>query len=91
MKKIYKRGARKEYQIIKDLKDEGWPITQRTAGSHSPVDIIAINPELKTIKFIQSKRTLNKNMAFIDPKLKKRIEYANKQLNGLFLVVFEVL
>ncbi len=51
----YIKGRRKEYKIVNRLKLEGWDIVQRTAGSHSPVDIIAINKKLRVIRLIQSK------------------------------------
>ena len=53
--KNYVKGRAKEYKICKKLKEEGFDITQRTAGSHSPIDVIAINKSLRTIKFIQAK------------------------------------
>ena len=87
---IYKKGARKEYKIIDDLRTEGFDIAQRTAGSHSCIDIIAINIKDKVIKLIQSKRTLNKDMNFINTKLKQKIEDDNKELNGQYNVTFEV-
>ena len=80
MEKIYKKGRRKEYKIV-----------QRTAGSHSPVDIIAINKLTKTIKLIQSKRTMNQNMNYINPNLKTNIETGLRWLNNIFRVEFEVL
>jgi len=51
----YERGRRKEYKICEQLKEEGFDIVQRTAGSHSPIDIIAINKSTNEIRFIQSK------------------------------------
>ena len=51
----YKRGRRKEYKICKELKKEGFDIVQRTAGSHSPIDIIAINSERMMIWLVQVK------------------------------------
>lgn len=91
IKKAYKKGARKEYHIIYKLRKEGYDIVQRTAGSHSPIDIIAINQTTKIIKLIQSKRTMKETMDFIDTKLKTKIEEDNKDLNGLFDVEFLVL
>ena len=88
--KIYRQGARKEYDICEKLRKEGFELAQRTAGSHSPVDIIAINRKLKIIKLIQSKRTIEETMSFIDEKLKAKIEEENRDLNGLFNVEFEV-
>ncbi len=91
MEKIYKKGRRKEYKIVEDLKKQGYDIVQRTAGSHSPVDIIAINKLTKTIKLIQSKRTMNQNMNYINPNLKTNIETGLRWLNNIFRVEFEVL
>ena len=87
---VYKKGARKEYKIIKDLKAEGFEIAQRSAGSHSPIDIFAIDPINKKIKFVQSKRTLSEIMSFVDPKLKAKIEKEFTWLAGLWEVEFEV-
>ena len=53
--KNYVKGRKKEYKLVHQLKDEGWDIVQRTAGSHSPVDIIAINKKLRLIRLIQAK------------------------------------
>lgn len=86
----YKKGARKEYKIIYDLQKEGYSIAQRAAGSHSPIDIFAINREKRIIKFIQSKRTINQAMSYIDEALKKKIETEMFWLNGDWLVLFEV-
>ena len=47
--KNYIKGRRKEYKICKMLREDGYDIVQRTAGSHSPVDIIAICKENKKI------------------------------------------
>ena len=51
----YVKGRKKEYKICKRLKEQGCDIVQRTAGSHSPIDIIAIDKEHKRILFVQSK------------------------------------
>jgi len=53
--KQYVKGRRKEYKICNQLKEQGWDIVQRTAGSHSPIDIIAIHLLKREILFIQSK------------------------------------
>lgn len=54
----YNKGREKEYNICRRLKREGYQIAQRTAGSHSPFDVIAINKDTKTIRLIQSKVTI---------------------------------
>ena len=53
--KNYVRGRRKEYKVCNELKELGFEIVQRTAGSHSPIDIIAIDMENKRILFAQCK------------------------------------
>ena len=51
----YVKGRRKEYRICKELKKKGFDIVQRSAGSHSPIDVFAISKDKRIIKFIQSK------------------------------------
>lgn len=38
----YIRGRRREYEVIAKLKEEGYDLVVRTAGSRSPVDVIGI-------------------------------------------------
>lgn len=80
----YVKGRRKEYAIVKDLKDEGFHIAQRSAGSHSPIDVFAINKRTKTIKFVQSKPD-----NFSTRETKKLINELN-YLNGVWKVEFEL-
>jgi Holliday junction resolvase len=60
MNRNYKSGAAREYRIMKKLEKEGW-FCIRSAGSHSPIDIIALRRNLLLdileIRFIQSKKT----------------------------------
>lgn len=91
MNKAYQRGRRKEYAIVSRLKKVGYDIVQRTAGSHSPIDIIAIRSKDKKVMLIQSKREIAKTMKDIDGKLKRRIEREYDYLNGLYLISFVVL
>jgi Holliday junction resolvase len=51
----YRKGVRKERKVVNQLKAEGWDIAQRSAGSHSPVDIWAVNLKTKEIMLIQCK------------------------------------
>jgi len=53
--KNYKKGRRKEYRICKKLGEEGFDIAQRSAGSHSPIDVWAVDKENKEILLVQSK------------------------------------
>jgi len=88
---LYKKGRRKEYSICDKLKKEGWDIVQRTAGSNSPIDIIAIDIKTRVIKLIQSKRILTEDMGSVDEKQKEKIEGELRELNNVFRVEFEVL
>jgi Holliday junction resolvase len=81
--KRYIKGRRKEYKLIHEERDKG-NIAFRTAGSHSPVDVVSINTKEKVITLIQSKS----NKMSVREKDKLLIE--NKELNGLFNVFFIV-
>lgn len=81
----YIKGRKKEYKIMAYLKQIGYDIAQRTAGSHSPIDIFAIDKERKHIKFIQAKP---------DNYPKSKVEKINKELGylkGSWEVSFELL
>jgi len=54
MNKNYKNGAAREYRIMKKLEQEGW-FCIRSAGSHSPIDIIAMMPIAEHIKHLVKK------------------------------------
>jgi len=83
--KNYIKGRKKEYLICSRLKEKfNYDIAQRTAGSHSPFDIIAINLKNKEIRLIQCKPdSMNAHQ-------QQKIREENKKLNGLFLVSFSV-
>ena len=51
----YVKGRRKEYKIRTELLNSGYDIAQRSAGSHSPIDIFAISKDLNEILLIQAK------------------------------------
>ena len=77
----YQRGRNKEYRIVNKLKTQ-FKIVQRTAGSHSPIDIIAIDPEKKRIRFVQAK------LGDFPESQKKKILKEMENLNGKFDVEF---
>ena len=77
----YVKGRRKEYKIVKELKDQGYTIVQRTAGSHSPIDVIAINKETRTIRLIQAKPD-----GFNSVKIERELYW----LNNVFRVEFSL-
>ena len=80
----YKKGRRKENYICEKLKRNGWTIAQRSAGSHSPIDVFAFHKENKRIKLIQSKpNNFSKSQ-------EKKILEENDWLNGKFEVEFVV-
>ena len=82
--KNYRKGRRKEYSVRDKLKREGYDIVQRSKGSHSPIDIFAINKETKEIKFIQVKQ------GHLSPNEYSEILEKNKWLNGKFEIEFEI-
>lgn len=83
--KNYIKGRRKEYKVCTELKNLGWAIAQRTAGSHSPIDIIAINTDKNIIRLIQCKPDdMNAHQ-------QQKIRDENKDLNGTFEVRFSVI
>ena len=80
--KNYIKGVKKERKIVNELKSLGWDIVQRSAGSHSPIDVFAINKSLKVIKLIQSKPEGYNST---------KIEQEMRWLNNAFRVEFEVI
>ncbi len=52
--KFYERGRRYENKIVNDFKTNGC-ISFRSAGSHSPIDVVGIDELSKTIYLIQCK------------------------------------
>ena len=42
MNRNYKNGREKEYRTRKKLLEAGWDVVVRSAGSHSPFDLIAV-------------------------------------------------
>ena len=81
----YIKGRRKEYAIRTGLIQQGWDIVQRTAGSHSPIDLIAIDKTNKRIKLIQCKPDS------MSEKEKQKIINENEGLDGVYTTTFEVI
>lgn len=80
---LYRKGAQKERDIVNACREKGL-IAFRSAGSHSPIDVCAIDREKHRIYFIQSK---SDNMP---ESQKKKIEEKFLDLNDMFEVSFEV-
>lgn len=83
--KNYLKGRQKEWRTCQKLKKEGFKIVQRSAGSHSPVDIFAIDKLTKVIRFVQCKPKS------LSEKKKKELEIELNWLNDVFRVEFQVL
>jgi len=54
MRTNYQRGADKERRIVNKFRNKGC-LALRSAGSHSPVDVVVVDVDLKEIKLIQAK------------------------------------
>lgn len=83
--KNYVNGRRKEYQYIKLLEDNGF-IAFRSAGSHSPFDVIGVHLEKSIIIFIQGKNdnfSKKQEKEIID---KFRSLHMRAHMTGFFLV-----
>jgi len=83
--KNYEKGRRKEYKICDELKKKGFNIVQRTAGSKSPFDVIAINKKTKEISLIQVKQDN------ISEKKSKELLKKSDWLNNNFKVEFVIM
>ena len=83
--KNYQKGKAKEQYWCEKLRKAGFDIAQRSAGSHSPVDIWAVNKLTKVIKLVQCKPVS------LSEKKRKEIEFEMNWLNGMFRVEFEVI
>ena len=82
--KNYIQGVRKERKIVNEARDKDL-IAFRSAGSHSPIDVVIINKEKHLVRFIQCKPdTMSKAC-------KDRLEQEHLELNGVYLSTFEVI
>jgi len=79
----YLKGVRKERKLVNDARAQGF-LAFRSAGSHSPIDVVIIDPEHETIKLVQCKPDDMPEQE----KYKLKCKYAD--LTGLFVVHFEV-
>jgi len=79
----YINGIYKERKLVNKARGEG-KIALRSAGSHSPIDVVIVDFENGLIKLIQCKPSKN----FWKGKTKLEEQY--KMLNGIYEVTFEV-
>ena len=83
MNKHYMKGYRKERNLVNAAKALGC-LAFRSAGSHSPVDVIIIDSKQHMIHLIQAKA------GDLSEAEKTRIKKANDKLNGIYKVQFTV-
>jgi len=81
--KWYRKGADKERRIVRTAIKQG-KYALRSAGSHTPIDVVIIDPKLRKITLIQSKYE-----TFPESKERKLME-EHGHLNGTYEVTFEV-
>lgn len=79
----YSNGASRERRFVNRLKEEGF-IAFRSAGSHSPIDVVAIHKESKMIYFIQCKPRR------MSPNAKRRLQAQYSWLDDVFHTQFKV-
>ena len=77
VKNKYAKGANFERQIKKDLEKEGAIQVFRTAGSHSPYDLIALYPDY--VELIQCKASY-----YVPKKERDKLEKESKKLSGTY-------
>jgi Holliday junction resolvase len=80
----YVKGRRKEYRIVNTAKAEG-KISFRSAGSHSPVDVVIIDILAKKIHLVQCKPDSYPESAVL------KLYAENKALPGHYQVYFDVI
>ena len=79
----YRKGYRKERDLVNRAREVG-RIAFRSAGSHSPIDVVSINHERKIIELLQSKpKSMSDNA-------KQKLYNEFKHLNGTYEVYFNV-
>ena len=83
---IYRKGRRLEYKVVNQLRKDGF-LAFRSAGSHSPIDVIGIHAVKKEIRLIQCKAGKSKSAEYNAHKAFKE----NIHLAGTYKVIFEVI
>lgn len=81
----YRNGRAREYRTLNQLREDGFDIVFRSAGSHSKVDCVGINMMERKIRFIQCKPKSMSDQA------KKKLEEELFWLNDKFDCSFEVM
>ena len=82
--KAYRKGYRYERSIVNKARSNG-KLAFRSAGSHSPVDVVIISSKERTIELIQAKAGKSLSIS-----ARKRLESSLSYLNGTYEVKFIV-
>lgn len=80
----YNKGVRKERKIVNAAKEKGL-VAFRSAGSHSPIDVVIIDVHRRRIRLVQSKSDN------LPESGKTLLEKKWKHLNGVYVVDFRVI
>lgn len=80
----YQNGKAKELRLTKKYKEAGADISQRSAGSHSPVDVWTIWKDKRIIKLSQVKPKS------LSEKEKEKIQKELSVFDGIYMVITEV-
>jgi len=81
----YLKGVRKERRIVNEERAKG-NIALRSAGSHSPIDVVSIDKRNGVIKLIQCKPD-----DFPISQTEKLLKEQEALQNQWFLVVFQII
>jgi len=81
--RFYKRGAEYERKLMNEARKKGH-IAFRSAGSHSPVDVVDIDAENRIIRLIQAKKGKSEKQMV-------KIFKSHEFLGGVYYVEFCVL
>lgn len=81
--KFYRKGYRKENMLVTKSKEQGY-LSFRSAGSHSPIDVVIIDHVNREIRLVQCKPSDYGQIPT------DRLYEANKHLNGAYDVKFIV-
>ena len=82
----YKKGYAFERSIVESYRKIGW-VAFRSAGSHSPIDVVVINPKNVEVILIQCK-----NKVLTDGAVEREIEYVKSSgLHTQYMTAVRVL
>jgi len=81
--KLYVKGVRKERKYVNQARAEG-KLSFRSAGSHSPIDVVIIDKIGKVIKLLQCKPESMNQAA------KNKLYHEQADLSGQYWVQFDV-